>query len=215
MNKLALLAAIGALMIPRLASYAVGQPSPDDELQHVYDTLRSKLNPAEKQVLKNLELRWLKEVDGLTGDASESAGREHIAFLRHWLDIVDPSRPALKPELSTVTVKKAEPVATPSSVTADQLAAPKGEPGTGTIHKGAIIADTPDDREKALDLMYQGDEQSFMDLARDGKVIVVKADTQAYVDEVEPFDGLVKVHFRGATDLPYYVDISDFTMVHP
>jgi hypothetical protein len=40
-------------------------------------------------------------------------------------------------------------------VTADQLAAPKGEPGTGTIHKGAIIADAPEDRKKALDLMYQ------------------------------------------------------------
>jgi hypothetical protein len=200
MKKLFLTAAVALTAIPAF--------SRDSEaaLQKTYDTLRSKLSPKEREVLKQIELKWVDQTKGLTGDAAEKANRDQVEWLKRWLDLVTGNSvvQGYVPDKSEAT----------ANVKAADLVAPKVV-GTGTIHKGALIADSPEDRKKALDLIFQQDEESFVNMARDGKVIVVKDDTQAFIDDVYAFKGLVKVHFRGASDLPYYVDIKDFDMVKP
>lgn len=85
-------------------------------------------------------------------------------------------------------------------------------PGTGTIHDYALIADSPEDLMKAINLVCQKDKDAFTGMCSNGRVTCLKVE-QVYVDEVNERSGVVKIHFKGAADVPAYVDISDIDIV--
>jgi hypothetical protein len=195
--------------------------STEDELQHTYDLLRSKLSPSDKQTLKQLELRWIDHQKTLTGPASEQSERDQIAFLKHWLALVSPTsvvdvgvrRATPAPVSQQPVVVQATPTPTPQVTVGNNLEAPRGQFGTCIIHAKALIASSPEIRKRAMDLIFQKDEASFDELIESGDVVVLKADTCMYLDG--PEHGLFKVHFRGEAELPYYANTSDVDITPP
>jgi hypothetical protein len=196
-----------------LASSAFAfQPTPGayrDQLKsleaQLFDIWWHQLAPSDRAELlsdeRAFEHRYDKQTDGAT---KLKAITDRLTFLRGIT------------RQQAAAVEKASPGE--QSTPAPQVSASDLQPaaglGTCVIHKGSLIADTLEDRKLALQLFGQKDEASFMEMVHDGNVIILKADTRAYIDDIT-WNQIVKVHFKGNADSPYYADGSDVTIDKP